>query len=187
MSLPPVVLTVAGSDPLGGAGIQADLATFAAHDVHGVSAVTSVTAQSLIEITSIVTIDPSVVCDQLDGIIDTFEISAMKTGMLRQPEVIEMVAERVEAGDLPAPVVDPVMVDGRGVRFIDEAVFEAYRDVLFPLARVITPNRAEAEILVGVDLPDPKSVLGHAAAISRSGCRCGGDGGARSWALPMML
>lgn len=165
----PVVLTVAASDPLGGAGVQADLATFAALGVHGASAVTAVTAQSLTEVTAVAPVDADVVAAQIDEAAAVFEVAAVKTGLLRRAEVVELVAARVADGALPAPVVDPVMVDGRGVRFVDEAVVSAYREALFPLARVVTPNRAEAELLVGAELVGSAAVVERAEAFRALG------------------
>ena len=165
----PVVLTVAASDPLGGAGVQADLATFAALGVHGTSAVTAVTAQSLTEVTAVAPVDADVVEAQIDEAAAVFEVAAVKTGLLRRAEVVELVADRVADGVLPAPVVDPVMVDGRGVRFVDEAVVSAYREALFPLARVVTPNRAEAELLVGAELAGSADVMERAEAFRALG------------------
>ncbi len=160
--MPPVALTIAASDPLGGAGIQADLATFAALGVHGTSALTAVTAQSLRSVTAVELVSPELVASQIDSITAELAVTGAKTGMLRSPEVVSLVASRVAAGDLPAPVVDPVMVDGRGRRFVSEETEAAYRDLLFPVARVLTPNRAEAELLTQTSLPGPEEVLVHA-------------------------
>ena len=165
----PVALTVAASDPLGGAGVQADLTTFAALGVHGASAVTAVTAQTLTAVTAVVPVDAEVVAAQIDEAAAAFDVAAVKTGLLRRPEVIELVASRVADGVLPAPVVDPVMVDGRGVRFVDAEVVAAYREALFPLARVVTPNRAEAELLVGEELPGSAAVVERAEALRALG------------------
>ena len=160
--MPPVALTIASSDPLGGAGIQADLATFAAFGVHGTSVITAVTSQSLREVTAAESVDARMVAAQIDAVVGDFAVAGCKTGLLRRREVVDLVAARVEAGNLPALVVDPVMVDRRGRRFVDGEVERAYRQRLFPLARVITPNRSEAELLVGAHLPGPEAVLERA-------------------------
>ena len=157
--MPPVLLTIAASDPLGGAGVQADLATFAAFGVHGASALTAVTAQSLTAVTEVAPVGADLVAGQIDSVASCMGVAGAKTGLLRRREVVELVADRVERGDLPAPVVDPVMVDGRGVTFVGEEVQASYRERLFPLARAITPNRREAELLAGTPLPDPGAVL----------------------------
>ena len=157
--MPPVLLTIAASDPLGGAGVQADLATFAAFGVHGASALTAVTAQSLTEVTAVSPVQADLVANQIDSVASVLRVAGAKTGLLRRREVIELVADKVERSVLPAPVVDPVMVDGRGVTFVADEVEDAYRRRLFPLARVITPNRREAELLAGTSLPGPEAVL----------------------------
>ncbi len=157
--MPPVLLTIAASDPLGGAGVQADLATFAALGVHGASALTAVTAQSLTAVTASDPVQTSLVAAQIDAAVDHLGVDGAKTGLLRRREVVELVAERIERGGLPAPVVDPVMVDGRGTRFVSDDVEDAYRQRLFPLARAITPNRSEAELLASRPLPSAEAVL----------------------------
>ncbi len=163
-TMPPVLLTIAASDPLGGAGVQADLATFAALGVHGASALTAVTAQSLTAVTAVEPVEAGLVARQIDSVASELGVAGAKTGLLRRREVVELVADRVESGVLPAPVVDPVMVDGKGVPFVAGEVEQAYRRRLFPLARVITPNRREAELLAGTSLPGPEAVLEHAEA-----------------------
>ncbi len=161
-TMPPVLLTIAASDPLGGAGVQADLATFAAFGVHGASALTAVTAQSLTAVAAMYPVDADLVAQQIDSVASSLGVAGAKTGLLRRREVVELVADRVERGTLPAPVVDPVMVDGRGVLFVAEEVESAYRERLFPLARAVTPNRREAELLAGTSLPGPEAVLDSA-------------------------
>ena len=157
--MPPVLLTIAASDPLGGAGVQADLATFAALGVHGASALTAVTAQSLTAVTASDPVQTSLVAAQIDAAADHLGVDGAKTGLLRRREIVELVATRIERGVLPAPVVDPVMVDGRGTRFVSGDVEDAYRERLFPLAQAITPNRSEAELLAGASLPSAEAVL----------------------------
>ncbi len=157
-----MALTIAASDPLGGAGVQADLVTFAAFGVHGTSAVTSVTAQSLRNVAAVAPVNLEVVAAQIDSVIADFSVAAVKTGLLSRREVVELVASRVTSRTPAALVIDPVMVDGRGERFVAVEVEHAYRQLLFPLATVITPNRAEAEFLVGESLPDAAAVLDHA-------------------------
>ena len=167
--MPPVLLTIAASDPLGGAGVQADLATFAALGVHGASALTAVTAQSLTTVTAADPVDAGLVASQIDAVVAHLGVDGAKTGLLRRREIVELVAARVESGSLPAPVVDPVMVDGRGVRFVSGEVEHSYRQRLFPVARVVTPNRAEAELLAGTELPSAEAVLDCAASFRELG------------------
>ena len=169
--MPPVLLTIAASDPLGGAGVQADLTTFAALGVHGASALTAVTAQSLTAVTATGPVDADLVASQIDAAVTHLGVDGAKTGLLRRREIVELVAQRVESGVLPAPVVDPVMVNGRGLRFVSDDVEDAYRQRLFPLARVITPNRAEAELLAGAPLPSAEAVLDRADAFRALGAQ----------------
>lgn len=145
----PVVLTVAGSDSGGGAGIQADLLTFAAHGVHGLTAITAVTAQSTTEVRGVHRVPAPFVTTQLATLADDFTIAAVKTGMLGSEEVVREVAGFL--GDrIDAPlVVDPVMVSTSGARLIDESTIQAMIEHLLPLATVVTPNLPEAEVLVG--------------------------------------
>ncbi len=166
---PPVALAVAAHDPLGGAGLAADLSTFAALGVHGACAVTAVTAQRLATVDRVVSVDIELVDAQLDGIITDLEPGGLKTGLLGSAAVVESIAGRVAAGTLPAPVVDPVLVDGRGQRFVDEAIERAYRERLFPLAQVLTPNLAEAGLLVGRPLATVDDLIGAADALAALG------------------
>ena len=169
MATPPVALTIAASDPLGGAGLQADLATFAHRGVHGVSAITAVTAQTRERVERVELVSDELVTAQISGIVSELPVAAVKTGLLARASVVEMIAREVEAGRLPAPVVDPVMVNGRGRRFIDESVERAYRDHLFPRALVITPNLAEASLLVGRRLSGMDDIVGSAARLRALG------------------
>jgi len=146
---PPVVLAIAAHDPLGGAGLVADLTTFAAFGVHGTVAVTAVTAQHLGSVDRVEPMDPGLVADQIDAIADTFTIAGVKTGLLGSAAIVDVVADRIDAGVLPGPVVDPVLVDGRGHRFVAEEIERAYRERLLPSAVVITPNLGEASLLAG--------------------------------------
>lgn len=148
-SSPPIALSVAAHDPLGGAGVAADLTTFAALGVHGMVALTAVTAQRFDAVERVEGVAADLLAAQLDAMVASCRIDAVKVGLLTAPEQVEVIVQRIERGALPAPVVDPVMVDGRGRRFVDPAVERLCRERLFPLARVLTPNRAEAVLLVG--------------------------------------
>jgi hydroxymethylpyrimidine/phosphomethylpyrimidine kinase len=146
---PPVALTIAGSDSGGGAGIQADLKTFAALGVHGTSAVTAVTAQNTLGVSDYVELPAGIVRAQIDDVISDLEPAAAKTGMLASPEIIETVAGAVEAHGIVPLVVDPVMVAKGGARLLREDAIETLRTRLLPLAAIITPNLPEAEVLLG--------------------------------------
>ena len=147
---PPVVLTVAGSDSGGGAGIQADLKTIEAGGAFGTSVVTSVTAQHTrgVESTHLLPLDE--IAAQYEAVAGDFEVAALKTGMLATREVVEFATERIAALDAPA-VVDPVMVAASGDRLLDAGAESAYED-LAREAAVLTPNADEAEVLTGLDI-----------------------------------
>jgi hydroxymethylpyrimidine/phosphomethylpyrimidine kinase len=144
-------LTIAGSDSIAGAGIQADLKTFAALGVYGVSAVTAVTSQSTTGVTDIFELSPEIVRAQIDQIAQDVEIAAVKTGMLATSEIVRVVAEALGRFQRPNLVVDPVMAaSGPGMRTLlaPEAV-SILKTRLFPIATVVTPNVAEAAALCG--------------------------------------
>jgi hydroxymethylpyrimidine/phosphomethylpyrimidine kinase len=144
-----VVLTVAGSDSGGGAGIQADLRTFAAHGVHGTSAITAVTAQNSVAVLDWVALEPRMVVAQIEAVASDMDVAAVKTGMLATAAIVSAVAETIERLRLPLLVVDPVMVAKSGDRLLDRDAETAYRERLLPLATVVTPNLPEAEALLG--------------------------------------
>jgi hydroxymethylpyrimidine/phosphomethylpyrimidine kinase len=144
-----VVLTVAGSDSGGGAGIQADLLTFAAHGVHGTSAITAVTAQNSVAVLDWVALDPRMVVAQMEAVASDMPVAAAKTGMLATAAIVSAVAAALERLRVPLVVVDPVMVAKSGDRLLDRDAETAYRERLLPLATVVTPNLPEAESLLG--------------------------------------
>ncbi len=142
-------LTIAGSDSSGGAGIQADLKTFEALGVFGTSAVTAVTAQNTTGVSRVDVLAPEAVTAQIDAVASDFSLGAVKTGMLASAEIVHAVADAVERLGLAPLVVDPVMVATSGDALLAPDAVEAYRQRLFPLATVLTPNTHEAEALVG--------------------------------------
>ena len=144
-----VVLTIAGSDSGGGAGIQADLKTFAAHGVHGASAITAITAQNSVHVVEAVALEPRLVVAQMEAVCADMRVSAAKTGMLATRGIVEAVAEAVARLRIPHLVVDPVMVAKGGDSLLDAGAVRAYVDVLFPVAEVVTPNLPEAAALLG--------------------------------------
>jgi hydroxymethylpyrimidine/phosphomethylpyrimidine kinase len=145
----PVALTIAGSDSGAGAGIQADLKTFAAQDVYGLSVLTAVTAQNTLGVRAVQEVDPKIISAQLDAVAEDFQIGAVKTGMLASAAVIAVVADGLKRHDLNPLVVDPVMVAKSGDRLLHDDAIEALRGLLIPLAEVVTPNLPEAEALAG--------------------------------------
>jgi hydroxymethylpyrimidine/phosphomethylpyrimidine kinase len=167
----PTALTIAGSDSGGGAGIQADLATFAFHRVHGTSALTAITAQNTLGVTRVDVLPAEAVVAQIDAVAADLGAGAVKTGMLVNPDIITAVAGRLRALKLGPLVVDPVMVSRAGARLIDDAAVEALKEWLLPLAAVATPNRHEAELLAGVQLRTLEDMREAARRIHRMGPR----------------
>jgi hydroxymethylpyrimidine/phosphomethylpyrimidine kinase len=145
----PVALTIAGSDSGGGAGIQADLKTFAALGVHGTSAITAITAQNTIGVTDILELPVDLVRKQIAAVVEDIGVQAAKTGMLSSAAIVGVVADAVREYGLRLLVVDPVMVAKGGARLLRGDAIEALRDQLIPLAAVVTPNLPEAEVLLG--------------------------------------
>lgn len=145
----PVALTIAGSDSGGGAGIQADLKTFAALGVHGTTAITAITAQNTVGVTDILELPTSLIRAQIDAVVGDIGVQAAKTGMLSSSAIIGTVAQAVVECGLDLLVVDPVMVAKGGTKLLRDDAVEALRNLLIPLATVITPNLPEAEVLVG--------------------------------------
>ncbi|MBD3883409.1 bifunctional hydroxymethylpyrimidine kinase/phosphomethylpyrimidine kinase [Phormidium tenue FACHB-886] len=158
-------MTIAGSDSGGGAGIQADLRTFAFHRIHGTSALTCVTAQNTLTVTRVDALPPEAVTAQIAAVAEDIGIQAAKTGMLLNQEIMTAVAAQIEAIALSALVIDPVMVSRTGAQLIDNAAVATLRDRLIPLAAVLTPNRYEAQILSGQQIETLKDMQDAAQAI----------------------
>jgi hydroxymethylpyrimidine/phosphomethylpyrimidine kinase len=144
-----VALTIAGSDSGGGAGLQADLRTFAAHRVHGASAITAVTAQNSVTVSAWVALEPAMVVAQIEAVATDMPVAASKTGMLGSAAIVAAVADAAARLSLGALVVDPVMVAKSGDRLLDAAAERAYVERLFPRAALVTPNLHEASVLLG--------------------------------------
>jgi hydroxymethylpyrimidine/phosphomethylpyrimidine kinase len=167
----PRALTIAGSDSGGGAGIQADLKTFAALGVYGASAITAVTAQNTVGVFAIHEVPPDVVAAQIDAVLDDIGADAAKTGMLSSASIIAVVADRLRS-HRPLPlVVDPVMVAKSGDRLLREDAVSALRETLLPLATVVTPNAPEASVLAGIEVEDAVSAREAARRIRDLGPR----------------
>src|SRR5271167_972915 len=132
-----VALTIAGSDSSGGAGIQADLKTFAAFAVFGASAITAITAQNTRGVSGVANLDPAFVAAQIDAVADDFTIAAAKTGMLSRAEIIGSVADRIRIHQIANLVVDPVMVTANGDVLLEAAAIAMMRDVMLPLATLV--------------------------------------------------
>ncbi len=156
---PPRVMTIAGTDSGGGAGVAADLRAMAACGVHGCVAVTAVTVQNTLGVTGVHTLPPEVVAAQIESVATDIGLDAVKTGMLASPQIIEAIVaacDRVGIGaDGPTPlVVDPVAASMHGEQLLADSALDAFREQLFPRATLITPNLDEVRLLVGVDVHD---------------------------------
>ena len=151
MTRTPRVLSIAGSDSGGGAGIQADLKAFAAAGVHGMTAITAITAQNTVGVTAVHPIPPHIIIEQVKAIADDIGVDAVKIGMLGNQPTIEAVAKALKLIAEAPVVIDPVMVSESGSRLLDEHAVGALRDLLIRRATVVTPNVPEALVLVGGD------------------------------------
>lgn len=175
MTTPPIVLTIAGSDSGGGAGVQADLKVFAALRTYGTSVVTAVTAQNTHEVREVHPVPVQVVSSQLDAVLEDLPPVAVKVGMVATPEAAGAVAARARAGLLPNLVLDPVLTATTGRRLGVVAAIER----LLPHATVVTPNRDEASALLGWPVGTPADMAGAAAQLAAAGPRVvvvtGGD------------
>jgi hydroxymethylpyrimidine/phosphomethylpyrimidine kinase len=165
------ILTIAGSDSSGGAGIQADIKAIAANGGYAVTVITSVTAQNTTAVFRSDDLPPEAVQAQLSAVFDDFEIAAAKTGMLPSARIVECVADGLRQYDCPNLVVDPVMVAKSGYRLSDDDSVEMARRLLFPLARVVTPNAEEAARLTGRRVATLDNARDAARALMDAGCR----------------
>ncbi|HEU4760088.1 MAG TPA: bifunctional hydroxymethylpyrimidine kinase/phosphomethylpyrimidine kinase, partial [Dehalococcoidia bacterium] len=165
------VLTIAGSDSSAGAGIQADLKTFAALGVYGTSAITAVTAQNTRGVTAVHELPPEIVAAQIDAVVADIRPDAVKTGMLASAAIIEVVAGKVAEHSLTNLVVDPVMAAQSGDRLLEPGGVQALRQRLLPLAAVVTPNVPEAEALIGRRLESDDDLRAAARDIVTLGAR----------------
>lgn len=168
---PFVAMTIAGSDSGGGAGIQADLKTFAAHGVYGTSVVTAVTAQNTVSVTAVEELSTELVGAQIDAVATDIGMDAAKTGMLSSAGIIETVAAKLAEHGLDRVVVDPVMVAKSGDRLLKEDAVASLRDRLLPRALLVTPNLPEAEALVGFPLDGEEAVRKAARRLVAMGAR----------------
>jgi hydroxymethylpyrimidine/phosphomethylpyrimidine kinase len=167
----PAVLTIAGSDSSGGAGIQADLKTYDALGVYGMSAITALTAQNTTAVTGISEVPAEFVAQQIDAVVADIRPDAVKTGMLANAAIARTVAELVRRHGLPNLVVDPVMVAKSGARLLREDAVAALRDELLPLAEVVTPNIPEAEDLTGLRIDGLGAMREAAERIAAMGAK----------------
>jgi hydroxymethylpyrimidine/phosphomethylpyrimidine kinase len=169
--VPPLALTIAGSDPGGGAGLQADLKTFAALGVYGYSVVTAITAQNSTRIDRVEAVAPAMVAAQIETLAAERVPDAIKTGALVDAGIVAAVAGAIARLGLAAPVVDPVLIASSGVRLLSAEGEAAMRAALLPLAAVVTPNLPEAEALAGIAIRNEAARREAALAIHRLGPR----------------
>jgi hydroxymethylpyrimidine/phosphomethylpyrimidine kinase len=162
-------LTIAGSDSGAGAGLQADLKTFAALGVYGTSAIAALTAQNTERVTRVFEIPADMVVAQIDAVADDIHIDAVKTGMLASAAVVSAVASAIEARGWEDVVVDPVMVAKSGDLLLAPEAVQSVRTLLLPRARVLTPNRPEAEVLAGHSITTPSHARDAARALHALG------------------
>lgn len=164
-----IALTIAGSDSSGGAGIQADLKTFEAFDVYGMSVITALTAQNTFKVSAIFPSSPDFVRAQIDAIFEDIHPDATKTGMLFSKEIIETVAERLSYYKVKNLVIDPVMVAKSGARLLKEDAIEALIEKLLPIALIVTPNLPEAEIIAGLTIKNEEEIIEAGKKILKKG------------------
>ena len=171
MTSVPRAMTIAGSDSGGGAGIQADLKTFAAHGVYGTSVLTAITAQNTLGVTDVLELPVTLVESQIKAVMSDIGADAVKTGMLSSAAIIEAVARRMSGPGIGNLVVDPVMVAKGGDRLLREDAVDALRTILVPLATLVTPNVPEAQVLTGRVIEDVDGARGGRARHCRHGSR----------------
>lgn len=162
------LLTIAGSDSGGGAGIQADLKTFAALECYGMSVICALTAQNTQAVTGIYPVSPEFISLQIDAVMEDIGVDAVKIGMLHSPEVIITVTERLKYYQTPNIVVDPVMVSTGGDKLLQDDAVDALKTILFPIASVITPNLPEAAILLNQPV---EALLGADSSQLETACK----------------
>lgn len=165
------VLTIAGSDSGGGAGIQADLKTFSALGCYGMSVITALTAQNTVTVTGIHPVPPDFIALQIDAVMTDIGVDAIKIGMLHSPEVIKAVALSLKKYNCPALVLDPVMVTRSGDKLLEDDAVQALKDDLFPMATIITPNLAEAGVLLGREVQDRAQMADACRDLAALGCK----------------
>jgi hydroxymethylpyrimidine/phosphomethylpyrimidine kinase len=168
----PIALTIAGTDPSGGAGIQADLKTFSALGAYGATVITALVAQNTMGVRSIHDVPPQFIAEQMASVFDDLDVKAVKIGMLSRPEVIETVAAGLDRYEAKTVVLDPVMVAASGDRLLVPEAIEALRTLLIPKALIITPNMPEAAALLDAPLAENEAdMIAQAETLMELGCR----------------
>jgi hydroxymethylpyrimidine/phosphomethylpyrimidine kinase len=162
-------LTIAGSDPTGGAGLQADIRVFSHLGVHGLSVITALTAQNTHGVDSILSIEASFVEAQLSSLLNDIRPDALKTGMIYTRDAVKVIVRLIRGFDLENLVIDPVTVSSSGRPLMEEGALDILKNELFPLAKVITPNIYEASALSGINVEDEKGMEEAAVVIKKAG------------------
>jgi hydroxymethylpyrimidine/phosphomethylpyrimidine kinase len=162
-------LTIAGSDPTGGAGLQADIRVFNHFGVYGLSAVSALTAQNSYEVSGILKVDGKFLEKQLNTLINDIRIDAIKTGMLFSIDAVKAVAKIIKGYELENLVIDPVTISSTGMSLMENGVLDAVKEELFPLAKVITPNIYEASAISGINIMDEKDMERAVAELKNFG------------------
>ena len=165
------LLTIAGSDSGGGAGIQADLKTFFARGVYGMSVITALTAQNTLGVQGVLEIDPKFVAEQIDSVMTDIGADAWKTGMLANAEIIRIIVNRARKYNVELLVVDPVMIAKSGAPLLKPESRDALISELIPLAYVLTPNHHEAQVLTGIDIKNLEDAREAAKMIHNQGAQ----------------
>ena len=165
------ILTIAGSDSGGGAGIQADIKTFSALGCYGMSVITALTAQNTQGVTGIYSVEPEFVKSQMDAVLSDIGADAVKIGMLSTPEVIKIVAATMQEYKIKKIVLDPVMVAKSGDKLLQDNAIEAIIEHLFPIASIITPNLSETQILTGLTIMTRDDMLKAGQKLLSLGCK----------------
>jgi len=165
-------LTIAGSDSGGGAGVQADLKTFCSLHVYGSTAITALTAQNTVDVSSIEYASPAIVEKQIEAVLSDIGTDACKTGMLGNSKIVKAVVKQLKNFDIKKLVVDPVMISKSGAHLLKQDAVQDLKELLLPLALVVTPNVPEAEILTGVKINCPDDMIPSAAQLLKTGVKC---------------
>ncbi|MDN6161463.1 MAG: bifunctional hydroxymethylpyrimidine kinase/phosphomethylpyrimidine kinase [Atopostipes sp.] len=162
------VLTIAGSDSSGGAGIQADLKTFAAHDTYGMSVITSITAQNTMGVSDVFDLPIEIIAEQMDAVFTDIYPDAVKIGMLSNEKIMHVIAQKLKEHDAKNIVIDPVMVATTGNKLMDDRAVNNFKEELYPLGDVLTPNMPEAAVLTNMEVKTKEAMEKAAVKISET-------------------
>lgn len=162
------VLTIAGSDSSGGAGIQADLKTFAAHGSYGMSVITSITAQNTMGVMDVFDLPEEIIAEQMDAVFTDIYPDAVKIGMLSNEKIMQVIAQKLKEYDAKNVVIDPVMVATTGNTLMDDQAVDRFKKELYPLGDILTPNMPEAAVLTGMEVETKEAMEKAAVKIAQS-------------------